>query len=74
MEILTFYAINFEPFKIRKRSAPQNDHLNLSFVKNTYLNAKKWLERLVKWWFMSGKFWDSPSRCNFERPLFARGH
>ena len=22
---------------------------------------KKWLERVVKWWFMSRKFWDSPS-------------
>ena len=24
--------------------------------------AKKWLETVVKWWFMSSKFWDSLSR------------
>ena len=29
-----FYAIPFEPFKIQKPSAPQNDRLNLSFVKD----------------------------------------
>ena len=27
-----------------------------------YMNMpKRWLERIVKWWFMSSKFWDSPS-------------
>ena len=41
MEILTFYAINFEPFKIKKRSAPQNDHLNLSFVKDKHVDGRK---------------------------------
>ena len=41
MEILTFYVIPFEPIKIQKRSAPQNDRLNLSFVKNIHVNAKK---------------------------------
>ena len=33
--------MTFEPIKIQKRSAPQNYHLNLSFVKNTHGNAKK---------------------------------
>ena len=41
MEILTLYAITFEQIKIQKRSAPQNDRLNLSFVKDTYVNAEK---------------------------------
>ena len=36
-----FFAITFEPIKIQKCSAPQNDRLNLSFVKDTYVNAKK---------------------------------
>ena len=36
-----FYAITFEPIKIQKRSAPQNDRLNLSFVKDVYVNAEK---------------------------------
>ena len=41
MEILTFYAIKFEPIKMQKRSAPQNDRLNFSFVKDTYVYAGK---------------------------------
>jgi hypothetical protein len=39
-EILLFYAITFEPIKIQKRSAPQNDRLIITFV-------KKWLERVL---------------------------
>ena len=49
MEILAFYAIAIEPIKVQTHSASQNDRLNLSFVKDTYGNAKKWLERVVKW-------------------------
>ena len=41
MEILIFYAILFEPIMVQKRSAPQNDSLNLSFVKDIYVVAKK---------------------------------
>ena len=41
MEILAFYAITTEPIKVQTRSASQNDHLNLSFVKDTYGTAKK---------------------------------
>ena len=65
-EILTFYAITFEPIKIQKCSVPQIDRLNLSFVKDIYVKVKKWLERLVKWWFMSSKFCDSPSSTRNE--------
>ena len=49
MEILTFYAITFKQIKIQKRLALQNDRPSLSFVKDTYLDAKKWLETVVKW-------------------------
>ena len=49
MEILAFYAIAIEPIKLQTHSASQNDRLNFSFVKDTYGNAKKWLERVVKW-------------------------
>ena len=49
MEILTFYAITFKPIKIQKHSAPQNDRLNLSFVKDIYVNAKKMAGNVVKW-------------------------
>ena len=41
MEILAFYAIAIEPIKVQTYSASQNDRLNLSFVKDTYGNAKK---------------------------------
>ena len=43
-----FYAITFEPIKIQKRSAPQNDRLNLSFVKDIYVNAKKMPRKVGK--------------------------
>ena len=48
MEILTFYAIMFEPIKIQKRSAPQNDRLNFSFVKDTYVNSEKMARKVGK--------------------------
>ena len=40
-EILAFYAIAIEPIKVQTHSAPQNDRLNLSYVKDIYVNAKK---------------------------------
>ena len=47
LEIFTFCAITFEPIKIETCLAPQNDHLNLSFVKDMYVvgkkNGYKWL-------------------------------
>ena len=50
MEILAFYAIDIEPMEIYKRSTPQNDRLDLSFLVDMYVYAKKkWLERIVKW-------------------------
>ena len=36
-----FYAIAIEPIRVQTRSASQNDRLNLSFVKDIYVNAKK---------------------------------
>ena len=41
MEILVFYAIAIEPIRVQTCSASQDDRLNLSFVKDTYGNAKK---------------------------------
>ena len=41
MEILVFYAIAIEPIKVQTYSASQNDRLNLSFVKDVYVVAKK---------------------------------
>ena len=45
MEILVFYAIAIEPIKVQSNSASQNDRLNLSFVKDTYGNAKKMVRK-----------------------------
>ena len=41
MEILAFYAIAIEPIKLQTHSASQNDRLNLSFVKDSYVDGGK---------------------------------
>ena len=40
-ETFLFCIITFEPIKIQTHSAPQNDHLNISFVKDVYVVGKK---------------------------------
>jgi hypothetical protein len=40
-EIFAFCVITFEPIEIQTRSAPQNDRLNLSFVKDLHLVFEK---------------------------------
>ena len=40
-KIFTFCAITFEPIEVQTRSSPQNDRLNLYFVKDTYVDGKK---------------------------------
>ena len=41
MEIFAFIVIAFEPIKIQTCSPPQNNHLNLSFVKDKHTVGKK---------------------------------
>ena len=41
MEILAFYDIAPQPIKIQIRSASQNDRLDLSFVKDIYVDGRK---------------------------------
>ena len=41
MEIFAFCVIAFEPITILTYSAPQNDRLNLSFVKDIKVVGKK---------------------------------
>ena len=48
-----YYVLAFDTNKIYTHWAPQNDRLNLSFVKDTYIVAKKWPE-MVK----NGYFWN----------------
>ena len=52
---IVFYVVAFDPIKILTLKAPQNDLLNLSFVKDFYVVAKKWPEMVIKWPFMSHK-------------------
>ena len=40
-EIFAFCVITFEPIEVQTRSAPQNDRLNLSFVKDIYVDGRK---------------------------------
>ena len=42
-ELFAFCLITLEPIEVQTHSAPQNDHLNLSFV------VKKWPEMVKKW-------------------------
>ena len=39
MEKIAFCVITFEPIKIQTHSAPQNDRLNFSFVKDIYVDG-----------------------------------
>ena len=39
---------NFEPIEVQTFKAPQNDPLNLNFVKETYAIGKKWPEMAIK--------------------------
>ena len=41
MEKIAFCVITFEPIKIQTHSAPQNDRLNFSFVKDIYVDGRK---------------------------------
>ena len=36
-----FFVINFEPIEVQTHSGPQNDHLNLSFVKDINVDGGK---------------------------------
>ena len=41
MEIFAFCVINFEPIEVQTHSAPQNDRLNLSLVKDIDVDGGK---------------------------------
>ena len=41
MEKIAFCVITFEPIKIQTHSAPQNDCLNFSFVKDVHVIGNK---------------------------------
>ena len=41
MKPFVFFVITFDPIKILTCSAPQNDRLNLSFVKDINLDGEK---------------------------------
>ena len=40
-DIFAFCVITFEPIEVQTHSAPQNGHLNLSFVKDIYVDGRK---------------------------------
>ena len=45
----------------KKNTTPQNDCLNLSFVKDIKVVGKKWLEMVIKWTFVSDNNFETPS-------------
>ena len=48
MEFLAFFDISDKPIKIQTLSAPQNDRLNLLFIKDMYVGAKKMAKNSLK--------------------------
>ena len=61
MEIFAFIVIAFEPIKIQTCSPPQNNHLNLSFVKDIkVVGTRKWLEMVIKRTFVSEHNFETP--------------
>jgi hypothetical protein len=44
-----FCVISIEPIEVQTRSAPQNDRLNLRFVKKMVRNGQKTAKRAGKW-------------------------
>ena len=50
------FVITFEPIEVQTCSAPQNDRLNLSFVKDIYVGGEKLARNgrkraiLADWW------------------------
>ena len=40
MEKIAFCVITFDPIKIQTHSAPQNDRLNFSFVKDIHVDGE----------------------------------
>ena len=40
-----------------------------TFSTSKWPSGSQWLERIVKWWFMSSKFWASPSSIEKEIAL-----
>ena len=68
---LRFFAfvITFEPINFWTCSAPQNDRLNFSFVKDTHIVGEKWLEMVVKQTFMVVKKTFTPVANLIHHPL-----
>ena len=48
-----FFVITLEPIKVKTCLAPQNDRLNLSFVKDNHIFGEKWPDMVVKWPYIS---------------------
>ena len=59
MEILTFFVLTFEPIQYQTCSAPQNDSLKFSFVKDIHEVGEKKTRKGKKRPFISSKFWAS---------------
>ena len=56
--VFGFCVITFVPIKIQTCPAPQNDRMNLSFVKDNHVVSKKRPDVVVKWPFI---------RCYFSK-------
>ena len=66
MEIFARFFITFEPNKIQTCLPPQNDCLNLSFVKDIMQMAQKWLKLVVKRTFVCLLIFETSSKFHFH--------
>ena len=66
MEFWAFFDISDKPIKIQTLSTPQNDRLDLLFMKDVYVGAKKWPEMVLKKSFMSSEFCATVSMLYIE--------
>ena len=53
-KISQYYVLALDPIMISTYKAPQNDRLDLSFVKDKHTNGKKWPEMVVTRSFKKG--------------------
>ena len=61
--IFVFFVITFVPIRIQTSSAPQNDHWNLSFVKDKRVVGQTWPDMVQKWLFISCYFLGARRTC-----------
>ena len=67
MEMFPFCVITYDPIRTQTCSAPQNDRLNLSFVKDIHVVGGKWPEMVVNRSFVRDIHFKTVFRWNLKK-------